>query len=193
MATNTSLLAAAANSLNSFLTAPAAAAITTAPPASLSPYPPVPTGKNSVPAGSLLAGPSNQAFYQGVNSQDMDESNGAQYTEEEWAQWRAEQPRLAHAARAQQPATGVPQQPEPRVAPQPPQQQASVAGSSTSCCSTWPRPWTCGYLCAACQVSYELSGGGAAPLTAHEPTQLSIATGLASEEVDYVFMDGPWL
>ena len=28
---------------------------------------------------------------------------------------------------------------------------------------------------------------------AHEPTQLSIATGIASEHVDYIFMDRPWL
>ena len=71
MSSNSSLLAAAAGSVASLLTAPTAAASPAAPPIAPPPYPPVPAGENSVSHGSFLAGPSNE-FYQGHTSQEMD-------------------------------------------------------------------------------------------------------------------------
>ena len=167
----------------------------------------------SATATTAMAQPhdSQYSIYDASASSTMDESDDAQYTEEEWRVWNQQQqqqqwPNRTTAAEARLPPQSLPPPTSllpvasagPSVAPpardeQPP--RAPVPASASSLPAAVPGASVdAAAMFAVCDRFLQNHAvQGPSPLMAHEGTRLSIAAGMASKHIDYLFLDRPWL
>ena len=209
MSTGSSLLPAAAGSMASYMQAPV---VSGADPSWFPPppqYPPVPAGENSVSGGAPLEAQCN--VYDASAYSAMDESYGAHYAEKEWRVWNQQQqqqwwPNRTTAAEPRLPPQSLPPltslllvvSAEPSVAApavdgQPPCVPVAAFALSLPAATPGTNVDVVAMFAVRDQFLQKHAVQGPSPLMAHEGTQLSIAVGVASEHINYLFLDRPWL